>query len=109
MLGNIDLERLSLARSRLAEIKNFKLAAVAPKHIGDPLFYYDVKRHLSQEVDDFANAYHQGRIDDALVELADVSNITDILAMIILDLQKKVVEKKGKAINLPSLFEEKKK
>lgn len=83
MLGTVDPERLSQARNRLAEIKNFKLAAVAQKHVKDKYEFCDLVDHMKGEVQELEHATSQRLsrqvLQDIEVEIADISNICDLM------------------------------
>jgi hypothetical protein len=83
MLGNIDLEKLSKAKNRPAEIKNFKLAAVAQKHVKDKYEFCDLVDHINKEVQELEHAISQRLsrqvLQDIEIEIADISNMCDLM------------------------------
>lgn len=89
MLGNLDPEMLQNARKVLQDLKDSKLAFVAHKYgPEDDIFFHEAVFHLKQELGEFSAeklANHHGRM---LLELADMSNTIDMLAMSILNWEK---------------------
>lgn len=93
MLGNIDLKKLSDARSRLEELKNFKLAAVAQHHGNNDYEFSDLLEHFDDEIKELKELLEKSCIklvvskesitefiENLEIELADVSNLCDLMA-----------------------------
>jgi len=81
MLGNIKTDKLISAKRQLADLKNFKLASVASKHRGDPLDSFSLLRHFRQEIWEFEQALFTQDLEWIREELADISNMVDIIFM----------------------------
>lgn len=81
MLGNFDLEKLRNAKQALEDLKAFKLAVVADKHLEDPLDKFALLRHFHQEIEELDKAFFHGSPEQILEELADIENMIDIIFM----------------------------
>jgi hypothetical protein len=100
--GNFGKEELAQARKRLEEMKDEKLRKHAEKHLNDPLNFWAIVEHLRQEHNEFravaGTPADVPEYDQQLIELADISNCCDILAMVLMD-------KKQYKVALPTLEE----
>ena len=80
MLGNIDIKRLEESKREFDFIKKSKLAFVAHKHLKDEYNLVDLLRHFFSEVDEFKQASLKSfKMGDLVQELADVSNMVDLI------------------------------
>ena len=84
MLGNIDKEKLAYARQDLEALKNSKFAFCADKHENDTFTISDLFNHLQSEFKELTDALLYKSIKVSREELADVSNMIDLLFMEIL-------------------------
>jgi uncharacterized protein HemX len=81
MLGNIDPEKLKKARIFLEGLKDTKLALVTLKHLDDNPTFHELRRHLADEVYELRKVGYGADYPAILEELADVSNMVDIMVI----------------------------
>ena len=80
MLGNIDIERLEQSKRDFDFIKKSKLAFVAHKHLKDAYNLSDLLTHFYSEIDELHLIIKKsGTLTNIIQELADVSNMVDLI------------------------------
>jgi len=84
MLGNFTKDELDKAKQTLEGLKATKFAVNAHKHKCNHLMFHDVRRHLLEEVGELQDVAYGSDTTLKLVEIADISNCCDILAMLTL-------------------------
>lgn len=80
-----NLEKLNIARQKLSDIKLAKLVARQNKHPESEVWnFYGFEQHLKSEYAEFTEGWANRDTDNMLEELADMSNIIDMLVALIL-------------------------
>ena len=84
IIGGSNRVRLDNARGYLRAIKEQKLAEKHEKRKEGTFSFDSCVAHLILEVEEFADSVADGNPDVTLKELADVSNMVDILTVLVL-------------------------
>ena len=80
MYENIDIEHLNLSKKELEDLKAFKFALVASKYKGSRrASFLEMYDHLQRELKEFNKALAERPIHEAKSELADISNLIDLM------------------------------
>ena len=76
---------LKVTQHILGTVKDAKLRARHEKHAGESWQMENLLRHLTEEVQELSEALYLGEATHILEEIADVSNMCDLLTMAVLD------------------------
>jgi len=82
--GNFDSEDLHRAKVILSVLKRKKLIEKTTRHLDDPLKFKDVNDHFHSEYLEYLRAYGDSDHVGMRNELVDISNMVDILFMVLL-------------------------
>lgn len=84
LTGN-NVVYLQVARRILGAVKDAKLKARHERHAGESWEMVNLMRHLTEEIDELLEAGYLGEPTHILEEIADVSNMCDLLTMAVVD------------------------